>query len=82
MLEPTQAACSCVRGEHKPPCHVKLTSVFKIWETQYLRDMQALCLAAQKGVLLSANTTLCGSQLLEKEQGNSALDHSLEFLRS
>lgn len=39
--------------------------------------MQTLCLAAQKGALLSANTTLHGFQLLEKDQGNLALDLSL-----
>lgn len=54
MSKPTQAIWSCARGKHKPPYHVKLTSVSKIWQTQYLCDMKTLCLAAQKGVLLSS----------------------------
>lgn len=83
MSELSQAACSsCARRERKPPHHIKLTSVFKIWQTWDLCDMETLCLAAQKGVLLSAITTLCGFQLLDKEQGNLVLDRCVEIFRS
>lgn len=51
-------------------------SVFKIWQTQLLY------LAAQKGVFLSANYTLCGFQLFEKKQDNLALDCFFEIFRS